>query len=364
MINNLYKLRNGLIHSFGGGGSSGGGGGGSGVVDYPTYMKDFHSSLLDHVGTDTITKSLIDVMNVALGDNPFTGEAAYNPDTDVAEYKAAISDWDTILAGINESSEWSGLYTQAETDLVLSDISVSDKSISGITDAVIVTDSANFGNSLDNQIVTTVLPRFQRGMQDINAVVSSAFVVGESNIENTRDIEVAKHESDLRVKAQLKNADVEVQEAQMNISKDVSVNTANLNKDLGLVQNRVTAAGNMMQFLIQKYAWEEAYTKIVIEGNRIKIVAKKEEADVNLHIDESDASWDINLFQHGGNLLAGIGGGTVGANGKNATTASSVIGGAMSGAVAGTMVGAEIGSVGGPMGALIGGVIGAASGFL
>ena len=419
-------------------GSSGGGGGGTGVVEYPAYMETIHSDWVDNTGADTSTDSVTDIMNAALGNSPWIGQTPYDPDADITAYEAAISGFDTILAGITETTEWADLFAQAVTsitigdvtvvdesvsdavavvdstvsDVVVADKTIVDKSVSGITDAEIIIDSAAFGASLDDQIITTVLPRFQGGMRDINAVVSSAFVIGQSIIESFKDRDVAKHESGLRVSAEHKNADIDISVATINLSKDVSmatsnltkdtdvatvnlnknvgvatanlskdvnistsnltknvnianmnidkevkIGTANLSKDVNIAQIRNSAADQMIRLLIQKYAWEEAYTKIVVEGKRIKIVAKKEENDLEIKIDEADALWDLEVFQYGSNLLASIGGGTVSPGGKEPSTAQSMIGGAMSGAAAGAMLG-------GPWAAVIGGVLGAASALL
>ena len=309
---------------------SSGGGGGAGVVDYPAHMKEFHYDVLSQDGADSITSSMVDVMNTMLGASPFSGEVAYDPDADIAANAAVITAFAAILAGINEPVDWAALYTQAQTSITIAEI----------TDAEILVDSAAFGASLDDQINTVVLPRFEGGMRDINAVVSSAFVLGKANIEGFRDRDVAKHESGLRIEAVNKNAAIRISEE----------------------QTRVTAAGQMLQLLIQKYSWEEVYTKMVIESNRIKIVAKKEEAEVNLNIDEADANWDIGVFQPSANMLAAIGGGTMSSQ-KKQSTASSVIGGALTGVAAGAQLAASSAAITGPVGIGVGAVLGIASAF-
>ena len=97
--------------------------------------------------------------------------------------------------------------------------------------------------------------------------------------------------------------------------------------------------------------------KAYIEGKRIKIVAEKEELDMNTKIDESDALWDLEVFQHGANMLAAIGGGTANPKGKEPSQAQSVIGGALSGAAAGSMISPGWGTV-------IGAVLGAAAAYM
>lgn len=310
--------------------AKGGGGGGAGAVSYPAYMTTIHNDWLDNTGADTITSSITDIMDAAQGNSPWTGETAYDPDIDITAFEAVISGFDAILAGLSDTIDWDTFYTQSETTI---------GNTTGISEAVIVADVAAFANQLDDEINTKVLPRFRAGMRNINAVISSAFPIGQAIIESFRDREVAKHDSAIRLKAAEVNANIDLADKKLFLS----------------------ATEQILNSQRQRIAWEESYMKTVIEGKRIKIVAKKEENDVNLKIGEDDALWDLEVFQHGANLLAAIGGGTSGT--KKPSTAQSMIGGGLSGATAGAMLGM---AGAGPVGMLagIGGVLGAASGLL
>ncbi len=316
-----------------------GGGGSSGTVDYPPYMKTFHGELLDDSGVDTVTTSLMTVINTAVaGNSPFFGEVAFDPDTDIAVWETAITGFDALVNAITETTDWAALFTQAEA-------SIPDITAGIITEATIVADGVAFADQLDDQITTITLPRFQSGMRDINAVVSSAFVVGEALIEGFRDRDVAKHDSAIRLTAVTKNAELAFRSEEM------------------VTGARINASSQLLRFLIQKYAWEESLVRMTVESRRIKIVAKSEEADTQVTLDEADANWDLEVFQHGANLLAGIGGGVASSKKKKTPKTASAIGGGMAGAATGALVGSEIGSIGGGWGALIGAVIGAAAGY-
>ena len=288
---------------------SSGGGGSSGAVSHAAYLETIHKDWLNDSGADTIEKSITEVMDSALGSSPWIGKSAYDPDADIASYAAAIASYAVILAGISETVDWDALYTQAETTL---------------SDAAVIADTTLFGTQMDDELVTKVLPRFRRGMQDINAVSSSAFVLGEAVIEAFKDRDVAKYGTSLRLHYQ---------------------------------DQRLTATEQMLRLMIQKVSWEEGYAKLLVESMRIKIVAKKEQTEQDGTIDEADAKWDLEVFQHGSNVLASIGGGTVVPNMPGKNKAASAIGGAMMGAVAGAYVG-------GPVGAGVGGVLGFAAGML
>lgn len=278
----------------------GGGGGGSGAVDYPDYMKTWHGDALNDGGADTLTSSVTDVINAALGNSPFTGLNAYDPDNDITNMLASADDMQTLV------------------DL-LSNGTTLDTLIADILDTTRIDNMVTaYANDLDDRLIATILPRFEAGMRDINAVVSSAFVIGRALIEEEEDRQVAKYGGALYLKG---------------------------------------ASDDAIKVIGMKLEYQKVVSQLIVDTYRLKIVAKKEEVDENMKIDENDALWDLSLFQYGSNVLGAIGGGTVSPRAKEPSTAQSVLGGALSGAAAGAMVG-------GPYGAVIGGVLGAAAGLL
>jgi hypothetical protein len=292
---------------------SAGGGGSSGAVSHSAYLETIHKDWLNNSGGSTLTtENVTAVMASAIGSSPWTGLTAYNPAADIAAYEATLAAFGVILAGLSDTVDWAALYTQAELTL------------DGPGNAKIIADIIAYENQLDDNITTRVLPRFRRGMQDINAVVSSAFVIGEAVIEAFQARDVAKYSSVLYLASNDK---------------------------------KITATDQMIQMMARRVGWNEAYAKTIIEANRIKIVALKEQTDGDATIDESDAKWDLEVFQYGANLMAAIGGGTAIPNLAKKNMGASVLGGAIAGGVAGAYVG-------GPVGAGVGAVIGAAVGFM
>ncbi len=292
----------------------GGGGSSSGKVGFPAYMETLHGKWLDSEASDILTTSMVDAMEGAIGSSPWGVITAYDPDSDIADWKTAMDNFRVFLTGLDDAIDWAALYTQANS------------SIDGIIEADIAQSISDFADQLDDEIETKVLPRYRRGMQDINAVVSSAFPIGEALIESFRGRDVARHSSSVR---------------------------------LNLMDRKSTLilAGTeqMIKMYLTRIGSEDTYVRNVVESNRIKIVAKSEQISADSKIDESDALWDLEVFQYGGNLLGAIGSGVV-KPGKGPSQAQSVIGGAMQGAAAGAMI-----PVVGP---ILGGILGAASGLL
>ena len=307
------------------------GGGASGKVGYPAYVEVCHGNWLNHTGgvVDNITSSVTDVMNAALGNSPYTALVPYDPDADIATYLASISTLEALVAAFIGN-----LSLTVPTVTLPGYVSESD-----IT-ADMAAHEAQLESLKDNRLTGTVLPRFEAGMRDIGAVISSAFVIGRAIIEADADAEitreVARHGSQLRVS--MKPTDAQVGELNL---REAAIEQKN--------QELILSARNV------ELEFQKVVSHLVVEAHRIKIVAKKEEADLDAEYDVADAKWDLELFQHGANVMAAPSGGTA-IPGKK-STAASVIGGGLSGAAAGMMVG-------GPVGAAVGGALGMAAGFI
>jgi hypothetical protein len=298
---------------------SSGGGGSSGAVTHSPYLEACHAGWLDHNNVDFIHLSATEVMNNAFGNSPWTAKNAYDPDAQLANYMADLADLKVILAGLSDKTDWADFYAQAELTLT------------GVGEVALIADVNAYAAILDDTIIAETLPRFRRGMQDINAVQSSAFVIGEAIIESFKNRDVAKYLSTIR---------------------------------MGLGDKKLEAVNQMMQIMARRIGWRGEFVKTSVEANRIKIVAKKEQTEQDATYDEHDAKWDLEVLQFGANVMAASAGGTSTSPLKSPTKAQSAIGGAMMGGAAGYMVGAEIGSVGGPYGAAIGAVLGAAVSML
>ena len=277
----------------------GGGGGGSGVVDYPAYMKTWHGIALDNSGGDVLTNSLTDAMNAASGNSPWAAQVAYDPDADIAALIAGPTSLQTLVTLLS---------TGTTLDTLISDI---------LDPTRIAAEVAAFAADLDARLLAEVLPRFESGMRDINAVTSSAFAIGRAIIEVGQDRQVASFSATLHSKA---------------------------------------GSDDAIKIIQLKLEYQKAVSQMIAEAYRVKIVAKKEEGDSNMAIDDKDALWDLQLFQYGANLLAAIGGGTASPETQKPSTAQSMIGGAMAGAAAGASFG--------PYGAAAGAVIGAGAALM
>ena len=276
----------------------GGGGGGTGEVGYPAYMETFHEGML---GAGVFTVDVTTTVNAAtVAGPPMADGDAYDPAAPIAAMDTAAG---TLTTLVNLLSAGTGL------DAIITDVLSDDR----IDDAV-----DEFSDDLDARYDAEVLPKFNAGMRDIGAVVSSAFAIGRAVLAEGQTREVAKFSASLHMKA---------------------------------------FGDDALQLIALKLEYQKAVSHMIVEINRMEIVALKEETDTNIKLGEANALWDLELFQYASNALASIGGGTVSPGAKQPSQLKSMIGGAMSGAAAGFMVG-------GPPGAAVGGVLGGALSFL
>lgn len=357
------------------------GGGSSGKVDYPEYMKTVHGQLLDNNGADTPTNSVIDAINAAYGSSPWSGETAYDPTTPLADSWTAVCAYNTVVDALNHTTDWLDALdnTRVEIDSnyyseefvansyisFLQDIGSSLTIIANGVDLInsddyIDEDIDAYSRQLDDDIDNNALVKFRAGMRDINAVNSSAFIIGEALILGMKGRDVAKYSADLH----LANT---TQRNQMIVDltgKGVNLTQLKLQDRLARNQMTINIADQMIKSLMARVEFEKSVAMISVDAKTKHIIANKEYTTENLSIAESDAKWDLELFQYTGNMLAAIGGGTSGAGQKQPSTAQSALGGAMSGAAMGASVGSVVPGIGTAIGAIGGAIIGAGAALM
>ena len=232
------------------GSSSSGGGGGSGKVDYPTYLKEVHAQLLYGAGESShgdmnIVTPVDDAINDAISGNPFVDLSPYNPTPHLVEMANAVDNLDVFINSMESNNE-----------------------------------------------IENTLAKFDAGMRDINAVNSSAFVIGRQIIAST--------------------------------------------------------------LMVQKLQAKQQLAQMSIEARRVMLVANREFVDQDNEYQVKFMKWPLEQLQKGSNVMAGIAGATaVGGGADQPSTGQSVLGGALGGASIGASVGGAPGAV---VGGFLGGV--------
>ena len=301
-----------------------GGGSSSGKVSYPTYMQDMHHQWLNNWTDDAGNRPFTDAefpdvaltmknATTAVGGNPFTGATAYSPDTDIANAQDAVDDLQADLA-----SGW--------TSFLTSTMEAIDATVASPVDF----DGMN--NVISDRIRTEqnkAQSRFNARALDIGAIQSSTYAMSLVQLEQaTRDriYEFSTGQEDRLLDARL---------------------------------TLLGAFGGTRLDGMRAVAAQQG------QISQLTTVAKSEEQQINQQWENAEATWDLDLFAYGSNVLASIAGATTQAKGQSQTQLQKGLGAvAMGGATSlaigsATALGAgtKLAAFGGPIGLGIGALI-------
>jgi len=349
-----------------------GGGSSGGTVDYADWIKVLWQEVAYQQGTPNINvgASLIEVLNSMMGlyGNPYydpsTGtEQAYDPSLRVLGMDSKVSDYISRITSdaTFETTKFGSLISKAITeaanaypnniDLASSIALAISSAMQEATDLVADVNIDNMVTEYENESKPQHLrnvSRFAAGMADINAVQSSAFVIGMALMENQFSKEVSRFRA--QIKAELFSKTV--------MKAADATASAYINR-YATRDGFIAQAVNMMHAIFAMYlnAHDEAM-KVGVETERMSLVAEKEQKDRQLEIDVAFARWDADTLQFAGNFIAALSGGVMAPIGQKPSTAQSALGGALSGAAAGAATGNPILA---GVGAVLGGIGGALS---
>lgn len=287
--------------------SSGGGGGGGGgdtnqtnYMRYAPYVEEHHTTFLDRIETfvqQTVNSSPHADLEDLTIDEGFLG-AGYL----LSDFPALFDMFGKFMAGL--------------------DIEVlADQMVYNAVNNDIVSDLVNAeAEVLNDHVDTKVLPKFLTGMRDINAVLSSSFVIGKANIAESQVKAIEKYSGELRYRM-------------------LPIANARWDKHLEWNKSVINTYANIMQLFM---------------------VARIDNRSHNQKFKVKDALWPFTVldFQRAAlGALQGASNSSSSIEGEESSDLMGAIGGGMSGAAAGF-------GVGGPWGAAIGGALGIASSFL
>lgn len=261
-------------------------GGGSAVM--PNHLLAIHEDWLVRQVPDQplheIDTTMVESMNDALGPggNPFAQMEVFDPNPALNEMRRQIEAFKHDIDG---------------ADIDTADIDTIGEKLS---------------HSSLNRLEATVLQRYHRGMQNINAVNTSAFAIGRAVIYGM---------------------------AQDSIDQAIG----------GIMANHQQWQDQMRSSLLH-YG---------MEVERMMVAANVDMDSQRNQILEAELRWPMEIFQYGANLLSASMGGTAPVGTAKASAAQSTIGGAMQGAATGASMGAYSSN---PYGVAIGAVVGAVVG--
>ncbi len=415
----------------------GGGGGSAGEVGFAVYVENVHREWLGSTDdtAQAIDNSIVDIMNslftTETGEqpNPYTDVEAYDVKTyidEVLEQARRVARATGYLPDVDHTSrpsvaetEWSDMLFFAQDAIDNPNISKAAESITSLVSAILtvgvagataaalqaVTDSkgnidtlvdgaidkalevinsqpvkdsiAVFSTSLEEEVNLTKA-RFSAGMAEANATMSSAFIFGNSNIENAKVKAIERFTTDLVnrlynqvILSYLSSAiNLTVSETQTfnnlfnaNLRGQLpftmqarQVRDARVDSHTQLLSNMLFA--NISNELVLPQMYNQTF------GTAMVAMSERDKEDVRINAE--DKMWDLKIYNLGTNVLGGMntGGGQLIPEGtsQTASTIAGALGGVIAGAKIGGLTGAEGGALFGPWGAVIGAGIGLALG--
>lgn len=328
------------------------------IIQYADYVQTWHQTGLSQ------TYSL---WNSAMAYNPYQyWLTPYDPDADIDAMLAALNAYCNVLLNFHNGSLDVAVVAAAfdyakgiQTFVPQTNLLAHLSGVQATLDAELLTtdeidESVNqYSEQLQADIEEKVIPQFEAGMRDINAVMSSSFLIGEALIYAEKDRNVAKYRADL-----LLSQWSDRNKALVNIAHQLT------EMDMKVLSGDLQFAEMAGKFWIQGVEYKRLITDKIIDVLRMKIVAKKEESDEQLRRYVEYEKWPIALSQYFGSMLGSAGGGHAvpeGTGGGGGSSISSVLGGVMAGASVGALFNSE---TGGAWGSIAGGVLGGVASLL
>lgn len=275
---------------------------------YAGYIEDKHKDFLNEVQARRIAATdnspFADITPISIDDGFF------GVGFTLASFPSLYDMYGKFMAGLDVDS----LYDQIYSDLMEGPITHN-----------LVSAEADF---LSDELSSDVMPRYEAGMRDINAVLSSTFIIGKSLLEDTRIKAVAKYSAGL-------------QYALLPVAAQRWAAHLDWNKGV------VVTYGEIIKLYFS--------AKMDVDGHNQQVLAQ-------------DRLWPFTVLDFERAAIGALQGATTskqtaGGGGLSKAISGAMGGAAMGGAIGGMIAGGEAGSMAGPWGAVIGGVMGLAGGM-
>lgn len=296
---------------------SGGGGDASGEIRYAPYLEDAHKELLGEGGLeeynvfglvrDAMTGNLPgkvnpfgahDAIDISRG---FFGVLEGDPNItyELDSFPSLFDMYGKFMGGLDVCDLWGKIYENLAHGPEIA--------------ATVAAHSAVLQDDID----TTIMPKFLAGMRDINAIQSTAFVVGKGLISASHVRGVNDFQAKIR-------------------------------------QGTLQLSGAIWE---KHLTWNTEVIKTYGDFFKLYHATKLDTDKAQLGYQAKDILWDLGVMDHARMAIGAMSGQAATTGGGGEDSGGGALGGAMGGAAAGFMVA-------GPVGALIGGVLGAAASLL
>ena len=264
----------------------GGGGGGGGVnvnyVCYAPYVEAAHKSFLTTVQAQR---------NLVIGKSPFKGyedievdDAFFGAGYIISSFPSLYDMYGKFMAGLDIEALWSQVFRNVVDSPVVADLVAAESDL------------------LDDDIEINSLPRLQTGMRDINSIIGSTFVIGKAIIEDAKVKSLSKFSADLKYRL-------------------------------------IPVAANRWATHLE---WNKGVIGVYAEIMKFYFSAKIDVNEINYSMAAKDKLWPFTVLDFERASLGALQGAMSSKTDvAGASTASKVIGGALTGAAMGVMIGSS-----------------------
>lgn len=356
------------------------GGGSAGTVEFPAHVEDIHKEMFGYSGAaKDITTDMSDVLNTALGTggNPYENATVYNPYPELRSTRNRFDNYADQVEALDEQEDYTALLAKAveevDADGVLNSVDIDTIVSSAVTDSgTELTAAINAAvDAINDDVIqgvinthaeraeyqrTRSLRRFNATMADVNAVQSSAFILGQAMIEAEHLREVQQMDADLtqQTYAASLDAHITLYREQLRAELQASIQEK-------MTRDKLMAASmqTMVNMLQGRVSMQQAAAQLRAEIDRIAIVAQREYEASETDLNVGFATWDLEVWQYGANLLSSPNG-SASMIPKGKSQAQTALGGALKGAA----IGGASGGPAAPLTALAGAVAGGIGGLI
>lgn len=322
---------------------------GAGSISWPSHLRKMQSrmiskamfggavseeaGLLAHLGHDPTDEDFVfGDLGIARELNPFWVETEagsgvfeintpFDPIPMLEDVVSRYDEYNATVRGLDVETSWAANIDLAE-----------GKAEEILSDADIQAAETAFDTRQQLPLLRS-MNRFSGGMADINAVNSSAFIIGFSLMNLQHKQEVA------------------------NFGNDLALNS--YNNRISLIFGEAANLANAQKFRIDSH---RVAAHLLSEINRVRIVASREFDNTAKQWETLAVRWNLELWQYYANAIASIdGAAATPGRGERIESDQSSLGGAITGSIAGAQIGASVSPTFKGVG--IGGALGAAAGF-
>lgn len=269
-------------------------------IRYAPYLETKHQTMLDTSEAQMTALIDDDAYEDAAASRIDYSDGLFGDGYDVSSFPSLYDMFGKFMAGVDVEALWHQVLEDVVDNDTVSEMSSAHKAL------------------LDDELESNVLPRFQAGMRDMNAVMSSTFIIGKSLLEEANNKQLAVFDADARYKLIPVAADV--------FSKHM--------------------------------AWNQGMIGAYSEVIKLAFLIESDSKEINTNYAVKSKLWPFTVLNYHRDIVSAL-------NGPRSSTTETAGGPsgtqkALSGALGGAAMGA---SVGGAPGAVIGGAVGLAASF-